>query len=75
MTAKLPVPDARGIDVAADAAGRVLIDSEGQQLAHVQRRDPATGRLIAQSPIYQGVSKPYIGGIFDGGVWISEAGG
>jgi len=75
MTASVPVQDAQGIDVAADAAGRVLIDSEGQQLARVQRRDPATGRLIAQSPTYEGATKPYIGGIFDGGVWISEAGG
>jgi hypothetical protein len=75
VTASVPVQGAHGIDVAADAAGRVLIDSEGQQRARVQRRDPATGRLIAQSPIYQGASKPYIGGIFAGGVWISEAGG
>jgi hypothetical protein len=75
VTAAEPVRGAQGIDVAADAGGRVLIDSEGHEHARVQRRDPTTGRLIAQSPVYQGVSKPYVGGIFDGGVWISEATG
>lgn len=75
VTRTVPVRDAHGIDVAADATGHVLIDSEGQQLARVQRREPISGRLLAQSPVYQGVSKPDIGGIFGGGVWISEATG
>lgn len=75
VSTAVPVRDARGIDVAADAAGHVLIVSEGHGRARVQRRDPHTGRLIAQSPIYQGVTKPYIGGVFGGGVWISAAGG
>jgi hypothetical protein len=74
VTAAVPVRDAHGIDVAADAAGRVLIDSEGQQLARVQRRDLATGGLIAQSPVYRGVSKPSIGGVFDCGAVIRGCG-
>lgn len=75
VSAAVSVRDAGGIDVAADAAGRVLIVSEGHGRARVQRRDVRTGRLIAQSPIYEGVTKPAIGGVFGGGVWISAAGG
>jgi len=75
VTAAVPVPGAQGIDVAADPAGRVLIVSEGHERARVQRRDSVTGALIAQSPVFEGVTKPYIGGISAGGVWISEGGG
>jgi len=75
VTAALPIPRAGGIDVAADPSGRVLLVSEGQELARLQRRDPHTGALIASSPIFEGVTKPYLGGIIDGGAWISEATG
>ena len=75
VTAAVPVRGAQGIDVAADAAGRVLIVSEGHERARVQRRDRGTGALITQSPVFEGMTKPYIGGISAGGVWISEAGG
>jgi hypothetical protein len=75
ITALVPIRNGGGIDVAANSAGRVLVVSEGHELARVQRRDPHTGRLIAQSPIYQGVTAPYIGGVFDNSVWISQAGG
>ncbi len=75
VAGQVSVRGAQGIDVAADAAGRVLIVSEGHERARVQRRNPVTGALIAQSPVFDGVTKPYVGGIFGGGVWISEAGG
>jgi len=75
VTAALPIPRAEGIGVAADPLGRLLLVSEGQGLARLQRRDPHTGALLASSPIFAGVTKPYIGGIFDGEAWISEAGG
>jgi hypothetical protein len=75
VTAAVAVRDAEGIDVAAAAAGRVLILSEGHARARIQRRDPSTGRLSGRSPIYEGVTKPYIGGIFGGGIWINESGG
>jgi hypothetical protein len=63
------------VDVTSNAQGTVLIDSEGHESARVQRRDPHTGGLLAQSPVYLGVTKPYLGGVFRGGVWISQAGG
>jgi hypothetical protein len=75
VTAQVVVPDAEGVDVAADPPGRVLLDSEGHELAHVQHRDPRTGALIASSGTFEGVTKPFVGGIADGAVWISEAGG
>jgi hypothetical protein len=75
VTAQVVVSGAGGVDVAADPSGRVLLDSEGNEPARVQRRDPHTGALIASSGIFAVVTRPYIGGIAAGGVWISEAGG
>lgn len=69
------VPGAQGIDVASNPSDSVLIDSEGHEIARVQRRDPHTGAVQAQSPKYQGVTNPGIGGVSDGGIWLSEAGG
>jgi hypothetical protein len=53
----------------------VLLVSEGGERAHVQRRNPHTGALIASSGEFEGVTSPHIGGIIDGGAWISESGG
>jgi len=75
VTAEVVVPGAEGVDVEADTSGRVLLDSEGQELAYVQRRDPQTGALIASSAAFNGVTKPYIGGVADGGAWVNEATG
>jgi hypothetical protein len=75
VTGQVTVPGGDGVDVAADCSGRMLLDSEGHELADVQRRDPHTGALIASSGRFEGVTKPYIGGISSGGVWISAAGG
>jgi hypothetical protein len=71
----VPIGNAQGIEVTSNAKGSVLIDSEGHESARIQSRDPHTGALLAQSPVFVGVTKPYLGGVFDGGLWISEAGG
>jgi hypothetical protein len=63
------------VDVAANPTGTTLVISEGHERAYIQRRDPRTGTLIATSAAFDGVTKPHIGGIIDGGVWISEATG
>jgi hypothetical protein len=69
------IPDAEGIDVASNRSGSVLIDSEGQAISRVQRRSPQTGVLLAQSPKYEGVIRPFLGGVIDGAIWLSEATG
>jgi hypothetical protein len=74
-TGEVMVPGAMGVDVASDAAGRVLVDSAGHEEARIQLRDPVTGGVVRQSHLILGVTKPYIGGVIDGGVWFSEAGG
>jgi hypothetical protein len=74
-TFTLRVPDAQGVDVASNAAGTVLVDSEGHQRARVQRRDPHTGRLLTQTSFFDGVTKPQIGGVFGDGIWLTEATG
>lgn len=75
VTGQRSIPGAGGVDVAADRSGRVLLDSEGHEFGRVQLRDPHTGALIASSGTFEGVTKPYIGGIADGGAWISQSGG
>lgn len=75
MTADRPLPAASVVDVAANSAGRVLLVSEGGEISHVQRRDPRTGKLMASSRALTGAGPPYIGGIVDGWVWISQSGG
>jgi hypothetical protein len=71
------VPGASRLSVAADPSGRVLLTSAGNSegLAHVQRRDPVTGALLATSPLFEGVVEPGVGGVIDGGVWFSESTG
>lgn len=56
--------------------GTILLDGEAEDGGGaVQRRDPLTGRLLATSPQLIGVVEPWIGGVIDSGVWISEASG
>jgi hypothetical protein len=52
-----------------------LVDSAGQQKAYIQTRNPLDGTLIAQSSTIESVARPYIGGVFGNGIWISNAGG
>jgi hypothetical protein len=77
ITARIALP--KGTDqsmVAADPTGTILLDGEAQGGGGaVQRRDPLTGRLLATSPQLIGVVEPWIGGVIDSGVWISEASG
>jgi len=75
ITGTRQIPGAHGIDVAADAKGDMLIDSEGDQAAYVQRRNPVSGALLAQSADIPSRTKPHIGGVFGGDVWISVAEG
>jgi hypothetical protein len=64
---------ARGGYVAADPTGRVLLVSED---GYIQRRDPHSGAVIATAgPFDHGAITPQIGGIIDGGAWISDATG
>jgi hypothetical protein len=75
IAARVPVPGAEGVDVAANPTGTILVISEGHERAYLQRRNPRSGALIAASAAFDGVTKPYIGGIIDGGVWLSESTG
>jgi hypothetical protein len=77
VTGQVVVPGAGGVDVAGDLSGRVLLDSEGHEFGRVQLRDPHTGVLIASasSGPFEGVTKPYVGGIADSAAWISQSGG
>ena len=61
--------------VAASPSGQVLLVSEGGERSEVQRRDPRTGALLATSGLFEGAAAPYIGGVVDGGAWISQSGG
>jgi hypothetical protein len=70
-----------GIQVASDARADVLLLSVedagngGAGKAHLELRDAATGALIAISRQFDGATRPYIGGIVDGQVWLSEGTG
>ena len=71
----VPIAGGRGVQVASDAAGRVLVDSEGDVNAYVVRRDPRTGAPLVRSQRILAVNKARIGGVIDGGVWVSWATG
>lgn len=61
--------------VGASPSGQTLLVSEGRARSYVERRSPRTGALLARSRVFEGVTAPYIGGIVDGGAWISQSGG
>jgi hypothetical protein len=68
----IPLPSADSSDVGASPDGRTLIVSEADGgNGTIQRRDPATGTLLASHPML-GVIAPLIGGVSAAGAWVSE---
>jgi hypothetical protein len=76
ITASIALPGAASSDLSANAAGTVLVVGEADSggSGAVQRRDPATGALLASYPIV-GVSTPAVAGPIGSAVWVSEATG
>jgi hypothetical protein len=76
ITASIALPGAASSDLSANAAGTVLVVGEADSGGRgaVQRRDPATGALLASYPML-GVSAPAVAGPTGSAVWISEATG
>lgn len=74
LTATVPIRNAPQVQVASDPDGTTLLVSRGNGggRGYVERRDPRTGALLATSRRFDGVTEPSIGGIIDGGVWLSE---
>jgi hypothetical protein len=74
LSETVPVPGAQSVLVVADASGRVLLASvgDGRGDGHVQRRDAATGALLASSAQIGGTSAPAIEAVVDGGAWFVE---
>jgi hypothetical protein len=72
VTASVPLPGAAASEVATDSSGTVLIVEETTSLGFgiLQRRDPATGALLATSPTVQGIAGLFVGGVIDSGVWV-----
>jgi hypothetical protein len=77
VTASVSIRDATSSSVAANAAGTVLVVGEavGGGTGTIERRNPATGALLATSAPLGGVSTPVVGGVIDGTAWVSEATG
>lgn len=67
----------RDVEVGTGPGGRSLLVSEGSLggLAHIERRDGVTGRLLATSGRFLGVTEPALGGTFADRLWFSEATG
>lgn len=66
------LPHATSSDVGASPDGRTLIVSEADyRTGTVQRRNPATGALLASHPVL-GVLAPAIGGVSGTEAWIAE---
>jgi Protein of unknown function (DUF4232) len=65
-----------GMQIAADPAGRTLLASVGSEHpTRIERLDPNTGATLAESGSFWSVTKPLIGGISNGGAWVSDATG
>src|SRR6266536_3615384 len=64
------VPGAASSDLSANAAGTVLVVGEADSGGRgaVQRRDPATGAILASHPV-MGVTAPAVAGSIDSAVW------
>jgi len=77
VTASVPLPGAAASQVATDSPGTVLVAEETTSLGSgiLQRRDPATGALLAASPAVPGVVGLFLGGVIGSGVWVSNATG
>jgi hypothetical protein len=70
------IAGADGAQVATDGTNdSVLLVSEGNERARLQRRDSVLGSWISQTSPILSVSKPFIGGILDGRAWLSNSGG
>lgn len=72
VTLSVPLPGAVGSDVAADAAGTILVDGRlNPGGGAVERRDPVTGALLASQPM-TGVTPPLVTHVVGSSVWVSE---
>ncbi len=73
ITASIIMPGAASSDLSADAAGTVLIvgESDSGGRGAVQRRNPATGAILAAHPVL-GVAAPAVAGPACSAVWVSE---
>jgi hypothetical protein len=76
ITASAILPGAASSDLSANSAGTVLIVGEADSGGRgaVQRRNPATGAILASHPV-MGVAAPAVAGPIDSAVWVSEATG
>lgn len=77
VTASIDLPEAASSDVSANAAGTILIlgEANDEGVGTVERRDPATGALLASYPALLGVAAPTVAGPVGSAVWMSEATG
>jgi hypothetical protein len=77
VTTSVPLPGAATSQVAANSPGTVLVAEETTSTGSgiLQRRDPATGALLAASPAVPGVAGLVLGGVAGSGVWVSDATG
>lgn len=75
ITASIILPGV-GSDLSANSAGTVLVVGEADSGGRgaVQRRDPATGAILASHPV-MGVTAPAVAGPAGSAVWVSEATG
>lgn len=76
VTLSIPLPGAVGSDVAADSAGTILVDGRlNPGGAAVERRDPATGALLASHPTTGGPTPPLVTAVVGSSAWMSQATG
>ena len=73
ITASINMPGAATSDLSADPAGTVLLVGEADSSGRgaVQRRDPATGAILASHPML-GVAAPVVAGPAGSAVWVSQ---
>jgi hypothetical protein len=74
LSGTVPVPGAQAVLVAADSSGGTLVAGIGDHggAGYVQRREPATGALLASSAQIGGTTAPDVGAVIDGGLWLVE---
>ena len=76
ITASIILPGAASLDLSANSAGTVLVVGEADSSGRgaVQRRDPATGAILASHPV-MAVTAPAVAGPAGSAVWVSQATG
>lgn len=76
LSRSVTLPRAASSDVSANAAGTVLVTGEADRSGRgaVQRRDPASGAVLASYPML-GVTAPMVAGPVGAAIWVSEATG